>query len=76
MAPSLTDLRQVLRVQPLEGEESPQFSTVGGFKMAGLRHVPREGGQMEWSGYRFEVVVMDGRRVEQVLVHPISADLA
>lgn len=44
------------------------FHTVGGFMLERLRRVPREGDKIVWGGYRFEVVDMDGRRVDKVLV--------
>ena len=38
--------------------------------MARLRRVPQEGDLIEASGYCFEVVDMDGLRVDKVLVTP------
>ncbi len=38
--------------------------------MAYLRRVPEEGDLIEVSGYSFEVVDMDGLRVDKVLVTP------
>ncbi len=65
---SLTDLKQVLKVEKVEGEETQEFHTLGGFLMARLRRVPREGDIVDWSGHRFEVVDMDGLRVDKVLI--------
>ena len=39
-----------------------------GFVMARLGHIPRTADVFEWGGLRFEVVDMDGRRVDKVLV--------
>ena len=41
---------------------------VAGLMLALLRRVPREGDRIVWSGWRFEIVDMDGRRVDKVLV--------
>ncbi|MFX0121795.1 MAG: hemolysin family protein [Candidatus Hodarchaeota archaeon] len=71
---SLADLKEILKVEHLAGEDSHQFHTLGGFMMAQLRHVPREGDQVEWSGYRFEVLDMDGLRVDKVLIRSTSPD--
>jgi putative hemolysin len=65
---SLFDLKEALGTEDLEGEETHEFRTLAGFVMAQLRRVPREGDQFESSGYRFEVVDMDGRRVDKVLI--------
>ncbi|UFN51017.1 hemolysin family protein [Roseomonas sp. OT10] len=48
---------------PQEGS----YHTVAGLILALLRRVPREGDRIAWSGWRFEVVDMDGRRVDKVL---------
>lgn len=44
------------------------YQTVGGFVMASLGHVPKPGDHFEWDGLRIEVIDMDGRRVDKVLV--------
>ncbi len=36
--------------------------------MDALGRVPAEGDRFEWEGYSFEVMDMDGRRVDKVLV--------
>jgi putative hemolysin len=66
---SLADLKDVLDVQHLDGEETRDFHTLAGFIMGQLRRVPQEGDTVESSGHRFEVVDMDGLRVDKVLVH-------
>ena len=38
--------------------------------MDALGRVPAEGDRFEWEGYSFEVLDMDGRRVDKVLVAP------
>ncbi len=48
---------------PAEGT----YHTVGGLMFALLRRVPREGDRIAWAGWRFEVIDMDGRRVDKVL---------
>ena len=39
--------------------------------MDALKRVPEEGDRFEWEGYSFEIVDMDGRRVDKVLVAPV-----
>lgn len=67
---SLFDLKEELGIEHLEGEDTREFRTLGGFVMAYLRRVPEEGDLVEVSGYSFEVVDMDGLRVDKVLVTP------
>jgi putative hemolysin len=51
--------------------ESGAYHTLAGFVMARLGHVPRTADTFEWGGLRFEVVDMDGRRVDKVMVHRV-----
>ena len=43
---------------------------MGGMVMDVLGRLPSSGDRFEWEGYSFEVVDMDGRRVDKVLVTP------
>jgi magnesium and cobalt exporter, CNNM family len=44
------------------------FHTLAGFILGELEHLPTPGEHFDWNGYRFEVVDMDGRRIDKVLV--------
>ena len=67
---SLVDLKEILGIDYIQGEETREFHTLGGLVMAMLRRVPREGDTLELLGHSFEVVDMDGLRVDKVLVVP------
>jgi putative hemolysin len=58
-----------LRTRP-EGD----FHTIAGFVLAQLEHLPQAGETFEYDGWRFEVVDMDGRRIDKVLATPLSAE--
>lgn len=45
-----------------------EYETLSGFIMTSLGRVPQAAENFEWNGYRFEVMDMDGRRVDKVLV--------
>lgn len=68
----LDELRQVLGISHLPGEDT-DFHTLGGYVMARLNRVPMVADRVTAAGYRFEVVKMDGRRVDRVLVSPVRA---
>ncbi len=68
----LDELKQVLGVSHLPGEDA-DFHTLGGYMMARLNRVPMVADQITAAGCRFEVVKMDGRRVDRVLVSPVRA---
>jgi putative hemolysin len=66
------EVREVLDIDPLPGEESGDFETLGGFVMSQLGRIPEVGDATDWDGNRFEVVDMDGRRVDRVLVSKVG----
>ncbi len=67
----LDELKQVLGISRLPGED-PDFHTLGGYLMARLNRVPMEADRVSAGDWRFEIVKMDGRRVDRVLVTPVK----
>lgn len=53
-----------LNILPHENE----YETLSGFIMTSLGRVPQAADNFEWNNFRFEVMDMDGRRVDKVLV--------
>jgi putative hemolysin len=49
------------------------YQTLAGFVLAQLGRVPEEGQSVAYNGWRFEVVDMDGRRIDKVLVRRSAA---
>jgi putative hemolysin len=47
------------------------FETVAGFVLAHLMHLPHTGEHVDVSGWRFEVVDLDGRRIDKVIASPL-----
>jgi len=52
------------------GEEEGDYQTVGGLVMSKIGTIPVAGQKFLWRGLEFEVMDMDGRRVDKVLVTP------
>lgn len=52
----------------LPEDEAGAYHTIGGFVMARLGRVPKAADTFEWGGMKFEVMDMDGRRIDKVLV--------
>jgi len=67
----LDELKQVLGVSQLPGED-PDYHTLGGYLMARLNRVPMVADRISAGDWRFEIVEMDGRRVDRVLVVPVT----
>lgn len=51
-------------------QDRPHYHTLGGLAMGVLGRVPRTGDVFERLGFRFEIVDMDGNRVDRLLVSP------
>ena len=49
-----------------EGEQ--QFDTLAGFILHQIEKIPREGEKFEWRGFNFEIMDMDGHRIDKILV--------
>ena len=67
---STDDLRELLQISELPGEDEHDFRTVAGMVMTALGHVPQTGEVFAWLGIRFEVVDLDGARIDKLLVTP------
>lgn len=48
--------------------EERDFHTLAGFMLSRFERIPAAGDHFEWEGFRFEVVDMDGQRIDKVLV--------
>ena len=49
-----------------EGEH--EFDTIAGFVLHELERIPKTGETFEWRGFEFEIVDMDGQRIDKLLV--------
>jgi putative hemolysin len=65
---AVDEVKLTLGIDNLPDEED--YHTLAGFILAQLGRVPGEGASFVYGGWRFEVVDMDGRRIDKVLVHP------
>lgn len=65
---SIDDLRELLQVDALPGEQEHEYRTAAGMVMAALGHIPQTGEVFEWRGFRVEVVDLDGARIDKLLV--------
>lgn len=68
---AIDEFCEALDIDELPGEARMGYQTIGGFIMARLGAVPAAGQNFEWNGLRFEVLDMDGRRVDKILVMPV-----
>ncbi len=72
---SIDELKKVFRLQIIPGEKQGNFHTLGGFVITYLGKIPKAADSFDWKGLKFEVMDMDGNRVDKVLVMPINKHL-
>jgi len=65
------DLFELLGIKEGIASSASEFRSLGGFVMTTLGYVPREGERFMAHGYNFEVVDMDNKRIDKVLVWPL-----
>ncbi|MBM3459428.1 MAG: hypothetical protein FJX77_12965, partial [Armatimonadetes bacterium] len=65
------ELKATFALPSLPEEDSGDYTTLGGMLAAQLGRIPQVGDRSEWEGCRFEVLDMDGLRVDKVLVQPV-----
>jgi len=70
----IDELKEILDIDAFPDEERAGFQTLSGFIMSQMGSIPKTGQFFEWEKYRFEVVDMDARRVDRVLVSRIQTE--
>ena len=71
----IDDLKETLNIAKLPDDETGSYQTLGGLVMLQVGRVPVTGDSFEVEGHRFEVVDMDGKRVDKVLVSKVENPL-
>jgi putative hemolysin len=64
----IDEAERVLGRKGMRGDED--YETLAGFVLARLGRIPQTGDHFKWDGLSFEIVDMDGRRIDRVLVAP------
>ena len=70
----IDEAERVLGRKSMRGDED--FETLAGFVLARLGQIPQIGDHFLWGGLRFEIVDMDGRRIDRILAAPDPERLA
>src|SRR2546421_9640440 len=70
----IEEMKDILHIRELPDEASSDYATLAGFVLMQLGRIPRTGDHFKWGNYRFEVLDMDGRRIDKVLVQPVKTD--
>jgi putative hemolysin len=68
---ALADLLNPLEIRATD-EELDGIETIAGLVMAKFDRVAKTGDAVEWHGWKFEVIDMDGYRIDKVLATPLT----
>ncbi len=66
------ELKEMFHIKLLPEEKDGDYQTLGGFVMTHLKRIPSAGDRFEYCGLRFEILDMDGHRVDKVLIEQID----
>jgi putative hemolysin len=69
---SVDEFKEIFNLEVLPGEKRDAYQTLGGFVFTSMGRIPSVSDAFEWNGLRIEVVDMDGKRIDKVLVSPSS----
>ena len=67
----IDEFKELFGVEELPGEARAHFDTLGGFVIAFLGRIPSTADHFQWNDWCFEVMDMDGHRVDKALVSPL-----
>jgi putative hemolysin len=65
---SIDDFKDLTETEKLPGEDRIGFQTLGGFILSYLGNIPQVGQTFDWQNLHFEIMDMDGRRIDKILV--------
>ena len=71
----IKELKEALQIDQFPREGEGLYQTAGGLVMACLEKVPATADYFEWKNFRFEVVDMDGQRIDKLLITLIKANM-
>jgi putative hemolysin len=67
------ELKDRLELKELPEEDRGRYNTLAGMVMLLLGRLPDTTDMVEWEGWRFEVIDMDGKRIDKVLASALAA---
>lgn len=70
----IDQFKEILNITTMPGEDRSAYQTLSGFVMSQLGRIPKTGARFTYEDFEFEVVDMDGRRVDRVMVTRIPRE--
>jgi putative hemolysin len=63
---------ELIELLGIAEKRTADFHTAAGMVLAAMRRLPREGDTVDVAGWRFEVLDMDGRRIDKLLATRVT----
>ena len=70
----IEEFKETIGVRELPDESRVGYQTLAGFILSQLGSIPATGDAFDWNGFHFEIVDMDGLRIDRIFVSRIDAD--
>ena len=68
--------KEVFHIEAMPQEDTGRYHTIAGFILFSFNRIPAVGDHFEFAGWRFEVIDMDGNRIDKILLTPDVKDIA
>ncbi|HEV2609536.1 MAG TPA: transporter associated domain-containing protein, partial [Noviherbaspirillum sp.] len=65
------ELKDRLSLKEVPEEDRGRYNTLSGMVMLLLGKIPQTADTCEWEGWRFEIIDLDGKRIDKVLATPL-----
>src|SRR3546814_1937992 len=70
---TVDNLRELLGTGVLPLEDEHEYHTAAGMIIAQFGRIPNVGEHFEWSGWRIEIIDLDGPRIDKLLLQQVAA---
>ncbi len=66
------EIEELLEVDIVSTFEENDFNTIAGFLLIHFKHIPYAGEYINWGGFKFEIMDMDGTRIDKILIQKMD----
>ena len=70
----IDEFKETIGVRELPDENRVGYQTLAGFILSRTGSIPSTGDSFDWNGFHFEIVDMDGLRIDRVFVSRIEPE--
>ena len=70
----IDDFKAKFSIEELPDEDHDHYQTMGGFLTSYFGYIPKAGERIDWQDFTFEVVDMDGARIDKIMITKKTAE--